>query len=180
MEPYIGQVQLFSFNFPPKDWAFCDGRLLSIAQNQALFSLIGTTYGGDGITTFALPDLRGRTPIGFGQGPGLTSRQMGEESGAEAVTLISSQMPAHNHLLMASSQPATQSSPENHLLAVSNGVDNSSDSPVNVNTYGTTATTTANPMAIGVSGGNQPHNNMQPYLAMNYCIALYGVFPSRG
>ncbi|MVM37044.1 phage tail protein [Spirosoma sp. HMF3257] len=152
MEPYIGQVQLFSFNFPPKDWAFCDGRLLSIVQNQALFSLIGTTYGGDGITTFALPTLRGRIPIGFGQGPGLTSRQMGEESGTESVTLISSQMPAHNHLLMASSQPATQNSPENHLLAISNGLDNSS----------------------------QPHNNVQPYLAMNYCIALYGVFPSRG
>ncbi|WP_338874749.1 tail fiber protein [Spirosoma sp. SC4-14] len=179
MEPYIGQIQLFAFNFPPKNWAFCDGRLLSIAQNQALFSLIGTTYGGDGITTFALPDLRGRTPIGFGQGPGLTYREMGETSGSETVTLISTQMPMHNHLLMASAQSANQNSPENHFMAVSNGVDSNSESPVSVNTYGTTASTTANPMSISTSGGSQPHNNMQPYLTMNYCIALYGIFPSR-
>lgn len=106
MEPYIGQIQLFSFDFAPKGWDFCDGRLLSIAQNSALFSLISTTYGGDGVTTFALPDLRGRVPIGFRQGPGLSSYVMGEESDTESVTRLSTQMPAHNHLMMVSAGPA--------------------------------------------------------------------------
>lgn len=179
MEPYIGQIQLFAFDFAPKGWLLCNGQLLSIAQYSSLFSLIGTTYGGDGVVTFALPDLRGRTPIGFGQGPGLTDREIGEEAGTETVTLIAPQMPMHNHLLTVSSLSANQSSPENHYLAVANGTDANSESPVLVNAYGTTPSAIAAPMSIEASGGNQPHNNMQPYLALNYSIALSGIFPSR-
>lgn len=174
MEPFIGQVQLFAFDFAPKDWAFCNGQLIPIFQNQALFSLIGATYGGDGQTTFALPDLRGRVPNHFGQGPGLNNYVMGEAAGSENVTLLSVQMPAHNHLLEVSNQPASQSSPANHTLAVSgfNGEP--------VLTYGTTVDGVASSASISPSGGNQPHYNMQPFLTMNYCIALTGIYPSRG
>lgn len=179
MEPFIGQVQLFAFNFAPKDWAFCNGQLMSIAQNQALFSLIGTTYGGDGVTTFALPDLRGRVPNHFGQGPGLNSYEMGQVSGTETVTLIQTQMPTHTHPMMVSNQTASVSDPTGHVLAASTGLDSLSGATVTVHTYGTNPTGVASPQTIGIAGGNQSHNNMQPYLTMNYCIALYGIYPSR-
>lgn len=172
MEPFLGMIALFGFDFAPKGWAFCDGRLLSIAQNNALFALIGTTYGGDGVTTFALPDLRGRVPLGFGQGPGLTNRVMGEVAGEEHVTLLSTEMPMHTHLMMAYNDAGNVSSPQGALLASSGGTDPE---------YRTSGALTAMaPQAIGTSGGNQPHDNMPPYLGMNYCIALQGIFPSRG
>lgn len=171
MEPYIGQLQLFGFNFAPKGWALCNGQLLSIMQYQALFSLISTTYGGDGRTTFALPDLRGRVPNGQGQGPGLSNYVMGQVAGTENVTLLSTQMPAHNHILMAFSDPGNVSNPQGALLASSGGTDPE---------YRTSGAITAmGQQGIGVSGGNQPHYNMQPYLTMNYCIATEGIFPSR-
>ncbi|MEZ0611771.1 phage tail protein [Fibrella sp. WM1] len=173
-EPFIAMIGLFGFNFEPRGWAFCDGRLLPISQNSALFALIGTFYGGNGTTNFALPDLRGRAPIGQGQGPGLTPRTIGEASGSETVTLLQSQMPAHNHLMNVSGSGGTQNSPSGTFLAVA--VDSSEQA---INIYGTTPSATANPQAIGVAGGTQPHQNMQPYLAMNYCIALEGIFPSR-
>lgn len=173
MEPFIGQVQLFAFNFNPRGWMFCNGQLLSIAQNSALFSLLGTTYGGDGITTFALPDLRGRVPNGQGSGPGLSNYQMGQAAGSEQVTLLQTQMPQHNHLMEVSDQPASQSSPANHILAVP-GV---GGEPLSA--YGTSPDAIADPRSIGMAGSNQPHQNMQPYLTMNYCIAVEGIFPSR-
>ena len=188
MEPILGQIMLFGFNFAPRGWALCQGQLLSIEQNQSLFSLLGTTYGGNGITTFALPDLRGRAPIGFGTGPGLTNKNLGSTGGAETVTLNTSQMPSHNH---------TASAGGNVLLSGTPGVrdtPNAGDLPAapgfseglgvtKVNAYGP-ATDTVNGQAlpaptIGNQGGNLSHNNMSPYIGMNYCIALQGVFPSR-
>ncbi|WP_185155395.1 phage tail protein [Rudanella paleaurantiibacter] len=173
MEVFIGMIGLFGFNFPPKDWAFCNGQLLSISQNSALFALLGTTYGGNGQTTFALPDLRGRTPIGMGNGPGLTPRVIGEMSGTENVTLLYNEMPQHVHTLNVSNQAGTSPTPGGNVPAVSS----SGGEPLSG--YGATIDATASQQAIGAAGGNQPHNNMQPYLAMNYCIALYGIFPSR-
>ena len=172
VEPYIGQISMVAFSWPPRNWATCDGQLMSIAQNTALFSLIGTTYGGDGRTTFALPDLRGRVPIHQGQGPGLTPRTMGEKSGSENVTLLMSEMPMHNHLAAANSTTAGSQSPANAFWAKeSEGV---------TLIYGATSDgSTMNPQAIGLAGGNQPHNNMQPFLVINFVICLYGVFPSR-
>lgn len=171
MEPYIGQVCLFGFNYAPKGWAQCNGQLLSIAQNSALFSLLGTTYGGDGRTTFALPDLRGRVAINQGQGPGLSNYAIGQAAGTETVTLNTNQIPAHNHTaqLHASNAAVNQEEPSGHLLA-----------ETAVYTDGT-ANQVMNQAAvtIGATGGNQAHENRQPYLVLNYCIALQGVFPPR-
>ncbi len=148
---------------------------MSIAQNTALFSILGTTYGGDGVTTFALPDLRGRVPLGQGQGPGLTPRVLGEESGSETVTLISTEIPAHNHQLLANTAAGSLPEPTNNVLA---GVSDPNSGGL-FNAFEATANTTLSPLAIGVTGGSQPHNNMQPYLCLNYIIALVGIFPSR-
>lgn len=179
MEPFIGQVCLFGFNFAPRGWALCDGQLMSIAQNQALFSLIGTTYGGDGRTTFGLPDLRGRVAIHQGQGPGLSPHTIGEMAGTENVTLLQTQMPMHNHLLMASSTTATTNNPNGGVMAVANSAISSGED-VTTQTYASAPNGAAmNPQSISAAGGNQPHTNMQPYLTMNYCIALAGIFPSR-
>ncbi|WP_375445358.1 phage tail protein [uncultured Fibrella sp.] len=180
MEPFIGQICLFGFNFAPKNWAFCNGQLMSIAQNSALFALLGTTYGGDGVNTFALPDLRGRAALHFGSGPGLTPRQMGESSGSENVTLLSSQMPVHNHLLMVSAQIGTEASPTGNVVATPIGTVDTDGTNVSVKAYNPTPNSTAYPQAIGMAGSGQSHQNMQPYLVMNYCIALTGIFPSRG
>jgi microcystin-dependent protein len=174
MDPFIGMIQLFGFNFAPRGWAVCDGSLLSIAQNTALFSLLGTTYGGNGQTTFALPDLRGRAPIGMGTGPGLSPRTIGEVGGTETVTLLSTQMPQHAHQLMGSSDVQSVGTVAgNSLGSVARGATQG-----NVYAPGTT-----NQVAMGSvtapAGGNQPHTNLQPYLVMNYCIALEGIFPSR-
>lgn len=173
-EPFLGEIRMFGGNFAPRGWAFCNGQLLPIAQNSALFSILGTTYGGDGQTTFALPDLRGRVPMHWGQGPGLTPRSLGESSGSENVTLLTTQMPAHTHLANASSDDANSTAPTNALWATA--VDANSQQ---VSAYGTTANTTMSPQAIGSAGGSQPHNNMQPFLCLSFIIALEGIYPSR-
>jgi microcystin-dependent protein len=167
-EPFIGQIIMVGFTFAPRGWALCDGQILSIAQNTALFSLLGTTYGGDGRVTFALPDLRGRVPIHPGQGAGLSPYGLGESGGLEQVTLLATQMPAHNHPLIATNTEAGLTVPEGQLLAQSREV-----------TYGAGAGVAMSPQAIGQAGGNQPHENRQPYLAVNFVIALQGIFPSR-
>lgn len=172
MDYYLGQVQAFAFNFAPIGWAKCEGQLLPISQNQALFSLLGTTYGGDGRSTFALPDLRGRVPLNQGQGPGLSNYLIGQSSGSETVTLTVSQMPAHNHLVTCSTNVGNVGSPANAIPGAENvaGADIWSNAAPNA---------TMNPQMIGASGGSQPHNNMQPYLAINWCIAMQGIFPAR-
>jgi len=171
-EPFIGQVILFAGNFAPRGWAFCDGQLMSIAQNTALFSILGTTYGGDGQTTFALPDLRGRVPVHPGQGPGLSFYDLGQVGGSETNTLTVSQMPVHNHLLGGSSQTADQASPSGNVLAT--------EPTGSTALYHTAAPDqTLNPASIGVSGGSQPVENIQPFSCLNFIIALEGIYPSR-
>ncbi|MBD2753686.1 phage tail protein [Spirosoma validum] len=180
MEPFIGQICLFPYNYAPRGWAFCQGQLLQINQYTALFSLLGTTYGGNGQTTFGLPDLRGRVAISSGQGPGLGSYSLGQVAGTENVTLNSNQMPSHSHALMGSTDAATASTISNNVPATSNGSTEGSETPVTVNAYAAANNLVpANPNAIGAAGGNQGHDNMQPYLCLNYCIALEGIFPSR-
>jgi microcystin-dependent protein len=171
-EAFLGELRLFGFNFNPRGWAKCDGQILSISQNTALFALLGTTYGGNGQTTFALPDLRGRANLHQGQGQGLTPRTMGEVSGTENVTLVSTQMPAHNHpASVVAASTATSKNPNNALPAFTAAG----------TSYGTAAdlTMASNMVNVGVAGGSQPHPNMQPYLVLNWCICLEGIFPSR-
>lgn len=167
--PFIGEVAWVPYNFAPRGWAFCDGQLLPISQNTALFSLVGTTYGGDGRTTFALPDVRSRTIMHEGQGPGLTPRRLGEEFGAENVTLTEAQMPAHSHDQRASSGGAMTSDPVGNALASTGRTRIYSDAP-NVD---------MNSGNIASTGSGQPHNNMQPYTVLNCIIALQGLYPSR-
>jgi microcystin-dependent protein len=168
-DPFLGQVKVFGFNFAPRFHAQCNGQLLSIAQNTALFSLLGTTFGGNGQTTFGLPDLRGRVPIHFGQGPGLSPYSMGQIAGQENHTLILTEMPQHNHLAVASSNTADQTYPPNNLWA------NAGSAAGFSNTGGSVM----NGQSLSNAGGSQPHNNMQPYTVVNYCITLAGIFPSR-
>lgn len=168
--PYIGEIMLVSFNFPPKGWAFCDGQLLPINQNQALYSLLGTTYGGDGVTTFGLPDLRGRVALHHGQGPGLTARARGERAGESAHTLTVNELPAHTHTARAGSALATSADPSASLAPARNAA--------HVPQWGAATDVTLAGDAVGVAGGGQPHDNMQPYLVLNYVIALQGTFPS--
>ena len=168
----MGEIRMVGFNFAPTGWAKCEGQLLSIAQNTALFSLLGTTYGGDGQTTFGLPDLRGRVPLGPGQGPGLTNRDLGEQGGAENVTLTTSEMPIHSHSLIGTNTTATNARPLGRTLAK---VD-----PVTTNAYVDVAPDAPmEPGSIGNAGASQPHENMQPYLGVTFIIALQGIFPSR-
>lgn len=171
-EPFLGQICMFGFNFAPRGWAFCNGALLPISQNTALFSLLGTQYGGNGQTTFALPDLRGRVPINQGQGQGLSNYTIGQMSGTETNTLTVQQIPSHNHPLTAHGEDANSSSPTNNRPATAIG----SPSPPSI--YSNQAADT-NMQPTGNTGGNQPVNNLQPYLAINFSIALVGIFPSR-
>lgn len=170
-EPFIAEIRIFAGNFAPRGWAFCNGQLLPISQNTALFSLIGTTYGGDGRTTTALPNLQGRAPMHPGRGPGLTERRLGQIGGVETVTLTEAQMPAHGQSIQGTSDPAQDDDPgPGKSLARSEGAD----------VYG--APQNLVPMAaqtLGSAGGGQQHNNMQPYLAINFIIALVGLYPSR-
>ena len=171
-EPFIGELMLFAGNFAPRNYAMCNGQLLSIAQNTALFSILGTTYGGNGQTTFALPDLRGRVPIHMGQGPGLSNYSEGEVGGVENVTLLTTQMPVHTHPAQVNAASgATSKSPGGNLPAFTSGG----------SSYGPTAdlVMASNMVNIGAAGGSQPHENRQPYLALNWCICLFGIFPSR-
>ncbi|MDT8439545.1 MAG: tail fiber protein [Wenzhouxiangellaceae bacterium] len=169
--PFIGEIRLFAGNFAPAGWAFCDGQLLPISENETLFNLIGTTYGGNGQSTFALPDLRGRVPIHFGPGIGLSNRIIGETGGVEQVTLTTPQIPAHNHPLQATSALATVPGPGGAVPAQSRqaGIDLYLEDDPSVSMA---------PTSIGAVGGSQPHENMQPYLGMNYIISLFGIFPS--
>lgn len=170
-EPFIGQIAVVAFNYAPQGWAKCEGQLLPIAQNQALFALLGTTYGGDGMTTFALPDLRGRVPMGDGNGPGLTPRVLGEKSGSETNTLTIAQMPMHNHTVNASTVDGDQNLPTGSIPANTKALDKEYTS--------SGANTTMSPSMIGVSGGSQPVNNIQPYTTLTYIIALQGIWPTR-
>lgn len=169
-EPFVAEIRIVGFNFAPSGWATCDGQILSIAQNTALFSLLGTTFGGNGQTNFALPNLQGRAPMHPGQGPGLSQHDLGEISGSESVTLIQTEIPAHNHNLNANNSAADRAVPAGAALAQT-GSDR---------VYGPVAqTTTLSPSALGITGGSQPHNNMQPYLAVNFVIAMEGIYPPR-
>lgn len=176
-EPFIGEIIMFAGNFNPRGWALCQGQLLAISQNTALFSILGTTYGGNGQTTFALPDLRGRVPVGQGQGPGLSSYTLGQQSGSETVTLTSQQMPSHNHLINASEGNGAQQTPGSGFPA--SGVVPTSGNAAVSNYRNSSDGTTLAPTAVGLAGGNQPHTNIQPYLCINFIIALEGIFPSR-
>ncbi|MBE9141564.1 phage tail protein [Nodosilinea sp. LEGE 07088] len=169
-EPFIGEIRMFGGNFAPRNWAFCNGQLLPISQNAALFSLLGTIYGGDGRTTFALPDLRGRTPIHFGQGPGLSQYPQGDRGGIEQVALTLAEMPIHDHALMAADVPADQLSAANHALAVPE------EGPIYAVAQPNLAMA---PGTVANTGNSQPHENRAPYLTVNYIIALVGIFPSR-
>lgn len=174
--PFLGQVVIFAGTFAPKGWAFCNGQMLSISQNTALFSLLGTTYGGDGRTTFGLPDLRGRVAVSQGQGPGLSNYTLGEQTGAETVTLGVAQMPSHNHNVLANPGTPNQGAPTGNFLAQT--VVNRTGGETYTNTAPAGASFMASSM-IQSNGGSQPHNNIQPTLALNYIIALQGIFPSR-
>jgi microcystin-dependent protein len=177
--PFLAEIRIFPFNFPPKGWAFCDGQLLPISQNTALFSLLGTTYGGDGKATFALPNFQGNVPVHAGQGPGLSQYFLGETTGSETVTLLTSEMPAHTHNLVATTDPATTSDPTNAILAEGKWDDGKGNTGQVLSYLGAT-NTQMNNQALGVAGGSQPHNNLMPYLTLNFCIALQGIFPARG
>jgi len=177
-EPFLGQITLVGFTFAPRGWAFCSGQLLPIAQNTALFSLLGTTYGGNGQTTFALPDLRGRVAVGMGTGPGLPNISLGEVAGETAHTLIITEMPSHNHAVRASTNTANSANPNGNSLAV--GQVTVQGTAETVSMYVNAAPNVSlNLQSELPAGGSQPHNNMQPYLGMNYIIALEGIFPSR-
>ncbi|THU40786.1 phage tail protein [Niastella caeni] len=178
MEPFLGEIKMWGGNFAPVGFAFCNGQLMSIAQNTALFSLLGTTYGGDGRTTFALPNLQGRLPMHWGNGPGLSPKDLGQAAGEETVNLLITQIPAHNHLMNAGTgtQPGTgANTPANNY----NGVYIDPNSGSAVDTYSTVKDAVMNPASIAPTGGSQPHDNMPPYLCVSFIIATQGIFPSR-
>jgi microcystin-dependent protein len=174
MNAYIGDIRLFAGNYAPEGWMLCNGALLSISQFDIVFSVIGTTYGGDGVTSFALPDLRGRLPVGQGDGPGLTSRVLGQSFGSETVTLLATQIPAHSHSLAATAASATATTPAGNLFA-QNGTD----------TFYTQLPSTdpvpqqMNPASVQLTGGGQAHENTMPTTAINYIMCVNGIYPSR-
>jgi microcystin-dependent protein len=171
MDPFVAEIRIFPFNFAPKGWAFCDGQLLPLSQNTALFSLLGTTYGGDGKSNFALPNMQGNAPMHPGQGPGLSLHDLGETGGSETVTLLESEIPSHSHFQRASIDDADLTIPTPaRVLAKASGQ----------NVYAPTASLISmSGNALAPAGGDQPHNNMQPYLTLNFCIAMQGVYPPR-
>jgi microcystin-dependent protein len=171
-DPFVAEIRIFPFNFAPKGWAWCDGQLLPLSQNTALFSLLGTTYGGDGKSNFALPDLQGRSPMHPGQGPGLSLHDLGEMGGSETVTLLESEIASHPHTMRASADPANAQAPSSAVtFARASG-----GSAYSTTTTGLVAMAGE---ALAPAGGDQPHNNLQPYLTFYFCIALQGVFPPR-
>lgn len=169
-EPYVGEIRMFAGNFPPNGWAFCEGQTLPISENDVLFQLIGTTYGGDGEETFNLPNLASRIPIHMGTGPSGITYQIGEMAGTEQETLTTQQIPSHTHTLLGSAAAATTQQPENRMIATAQyqGYYDQMDNPVNMSAQ-----------AIGAAGGSQPHENTQPFLCINFIISLFGVFPSQ-
>ena len=172
-DPFVAEIRIFPFNFAPKGWAFCDGQLLPISQNTALFSLLGTTYGGYGKSTFALPDMQGNAPMQPGQGQGLSLRDLGEMSGVESITLLVSEIPVHTHSMKASVENATQGTLTPNITLASS---------ISGSLYQDTTNSSLVQMAFQAlppAGGGLPHNNMQPYLTLNFCIALQGIFPQR-
>jgi microcystin-dependent protein len=175
MDPFVAEIRILPFNFAPKGWAFCDGQILPLSQNTALFSLLGTTYGGDGKSNFALPNMQGNAPMHPGQGPGLSLHDLGETGGSETVSLLESEIPSHSHAMMASSDPADNTTPTGHIASNQVGRGNNLYLPNNP----LPALTNMSDSALAPAGGDQPHNNMQPYLTLNFCIALQGVFPPR-
>ncbi|MBD3756387.1 MAG: phage tail protein [Gammaproteobacteria bacterium] len=168
-EPFLAEIRMVGFDFPPRGWSFTDGQILPIAQNQSLYSILGTTYGGDGRTTFALPDLRGRTPLHWGDGYSL-----GERGGAETVTLTLSEIPEHTHYVQAQRQGGNQRTPDNHYLSAVQG-----QAAPAYNDYNAGTSVLMRSGTVLNAGGSQAHNNMQPYLTISFCIALQGLFPSR-
>ena len=170
MDPFVAEIRIFPFNFAPKGWAFCDGQILPLSQNTALFSLLGTTYGGDGKSNFALPNMQGNVPMHPGQGPGLSLHDLGETGGSETVSLLESEIPSHSHAMTVSAADAQTGSPVGQLFA----------SGVGIGMYAAPgALTPLSDNALAPAGGDQPHNNMQPYLTLSFCIALQGVYPPR-
>jgi microcystin-dependent protein len=173
MDPFVAEIRIFPFNFAPKGWAWCDGQILPLSQNTALFSLLGTTYGGDGKSNFALPDLEGRAPMHPGQGPGLSLHDLGETGGSETVSLLESEIPGHSHTMMGYSAPGNRTIPSGNAISRTTGSTPfvpGSPAPPQVN---------MSDNAVTPAGGDQPHNNMQPYLTLFFCIALQGVYPPR-
>jgi microcystin-dependent protein len=171
-DPFVAEIRIFPFNFAPKGWAWCDGQLMPLSQNTALFSLLGTTYGGNGKSNFALPDLQGRAPMHPGQGPGLSLHDLGETGGTETVTLLESEIPSHSHGLRCQSAPGDTATPAGNTVARAVGAQPFRQVP------GASLTWMA-PEALALAGGDVPHNNMMPYLTFYFCIALQGVFPPR-
>ena len=168
-QPYVGEIRMFAGNFPPNGWMFCEGQTLPISENDVLFQLIGTTYGGDGEETFCLPNLQGRVPIHMGTGPDGTTYQIGEMAGTESETLSVQQIPVHTHALVGDEQPAESVTPTSSVFAESDE-----------DLYGLPETTVAlNAQTVTPAGGSQPHENMQPYLCIHYIISLFGIFPSQ-
>jgi microcystin-dependent protein len=175
-DPFVAEIRIFPFNFAPRGWAFCDGQLLPLSQNTALFSLLGTTYGGNGKSNFALPDLQGRAPMHPGQGPGLSLHDLGETGGSETVALLEHEIPAHSHTMFASTGAADeegQKQPNNALTGTQQNTNQ---------IYGSLANNLVQmaPETLAPAGGDAPHNNLMPYLTFYFCIALQGVFPPRG
>jgi len=170
-EPFIGTIKYFGFNFAPRGWATCDGQLLQVSQHDALFSLVGTIYGGDGRTTFGLPDMRGRMPVHMGQGLGLSNRTIGQKAGAETATITTAQLPAHSHKLMATDSAGNQVSPAEHTLAKDGNDATYRDEAPNVTMHASSITAS--------TGSSQTHQNMSPYLVVNCNISLVGIYPSR-
>ncbi len=172
--PFVAEVRIFGFNFPPRGWAQCYGQIMPISQNTALFSLLGTIYGGDGKTTFALPNFQDMAPLQWGQGAGLSLRALGETGGEQSVTLLDSEMPAHTHAVQAYSGSGNSGNPTNDVWA------QVTVARQGQKLYGTAGGSSMSPMAVAPAGGDLPHNNMMPYLTLNFCIALQGVYPARG
>ncbi|MFZ5815173.1 MAG: phage tail protein [Bacillota bacterium] len=172
MDPFIAEIRIFAGNFAPRGWALCDGQLMPLSQNTALFSLLGTTYGGNGKSNFALPDLQGRAPMMWGQGQDLSNHVLGEAKGSSSITLLRSEVPSHSHTPACFVDGSSTSSPQGNVWApVREGASGAYGSPVNL--------VAMSPQALAMTGGNQPHNNMQPYLTLNFIIALEGVYPPR-
>jgi microcystin-dependent protein len=173
-DPFVSEIRIFPFNFPPTGWAWCDGQLMPLSQNTALFSLLGTMYGGDGKSTFALPNLQGSAPMFFGQGPGLSLHDQGEASGTDTVTLLGAEIPVHSHTVQAANFPADIQAPTPTVAIARSTGGNAYQTNANQNLA------SMNPSMLSTAGGDQPHNNLMPYLTFYFNIALQGVFPPRG